>query len=97
MREHPRKITLVIDAIANDAANRCAWEAKVLGDRLLGYLQIAASLEDVEAPLQQVRLFLAIGVPVTLGAIALTGWLLGGAAMPDPPCLSTVTAICRRC
>ena len=51
------------------------------GDRLLGYLQVAASLEDVEEPLQQLRLFLAIGVPVTLGAIALTGWVLGGAAM----------------
>lgn len=51
------------------------------GDRLLGYLQIAASLESVEVPLRNLRLFLAIGVPVALGTIALTGWWLGGLAM----------------
>lgn len=49
--------------------------------RLLGYLQVAESLTPVEAPLHQLQLFLVIGVPLTLGAIALTGWLLGGAAM----------------
>ena len=51
------------------------------GDRLIGYLQIAASLASVEAPLQQLRLFLAVGVPLALGAIAFTGWVLGGKAM----------------
>lgn len=51
------------------------------GERLIGYLQIAASLASVEAPLQQLRLFLAIGIPLALGAIALTGWVLGGKAM----------------
>lgn len=51
------------------------------GERLIGYLQIAASLTSVEAPLQQLRLFLAVGVPLALGAIALTGWGLGGKAM----------------
>lgn len=49
--------------------------------RLLGYLQVAESLIPVEAPLHQLQLFLVIGVPLALGAIALTGWLLGGAAM----------------
>jgi signal transduction histidine kinase len=51
------------------------------GDRLIGYLQIAASLDLVEEPLEQLRVFLGIGVPVALGAIALTGWVLGGKAM----------------
>jgi two-component system, OmpR family, manganese sensing sensor histidine kinase len=51
------------------------------GERLIGYLQIAASLTSVEEPLQQLRLFLGIGIPLALGAIALTGWVLGGKAM----------------
>lgn len=50
-------------------------------ERLIGYLQIAASLAAVEAPLQQLRLFLAVGVPLALGTIGLTGWGLGGKAM----------------
>jgi two-component system, OmpR family, manganese sensing sensor histidine kinase len=50
-------------------------------EQLIGYLQIAASLTSVEEPLQQLQLFLAIGVPLALGAIALTGWVLGGKAM----------------
>ena len=51
------------------------------GDRLLGYLQVAASLESVEVPLRNLRIFLVIGVPATLGVIALAGWWLGGRAM----------------
>lgn len=51
------------------------------GERLIGYLQIAASLNAIEGPLQQLRIFLAVGVPLTLAAIALTGWILGGKAM----------------
>lgn len=49
--------------------------------RLLGYLQLAASLDPVELPLQQLRLFLVMGVPIALGTIAYTGWVLGGIAM----------------
>lgn len=49
--------------------------------RLLGYLQVAASLAPVEIPLRQLQLFLVVGVPITLAAIAGTGWLLGGVAM----------------
>lgn len=51
------------------------------GEQLIGYLQIAASLTSVELPLQQLRLFLAVGVPLSLGVIAFTGWMLGGKAM----------------
>ncbi|MEQ8754455.1 MAG: ATP-binding protein [Coleofasciculus sp. G1-WW12-02] len=49
--------------------------------RLIGYLQIAASLAPLEEPLQQLRWFLVVGVPLALGVIALTGWVLGGKAM----------------
>ncbi|MBE9227937.1 two-component sensor histidine kinase [Phormidium sp. LEGE 05292] len=49
--------------------------------KLLGYLQIAASLAPVEAPLRQLQLFLVIVVPCMLITIALIGWFLGGAAM----------------
>lgn len=49
--------------------------------KLLGYLQIAASLAPVEAPLRQLQLFLVIVVPSMLITIALIGWFLGGAAM----------------
>ncbi|HEY9623224.1 MAG TPA: HAMP domain-containing sensor histidine kinase [Crinalium sp.] len=50
-------------------------------ETLIGYLQIAASLAPVEDLLRRLRLFLGIGVPLTLGAIALAGWVLGGKAM----------------
>jgi signal transduction histidine kinase len=49
--------------------------------RMLGYLQVAASLDPVIPPLQQLRLFLGIGLPIALAIIAVTGWLLGGRAM----------------
>lgn len=51
------------------------------GDRLIGYLQIGSSLSAVEVPLQQLQTFLAVLVPLALGTIALTGWMLGGRAM----------------
>jgi OmpR-family two-component system manganese-sensing sensor histidine kinase len=49
--------------------------------QMLGYLQVAASLDPVALPLQQLRLFLGIGLPIALATIALAGWLLGGRAM----------------
>lgn len=48
---------------------------------LIGYLQVTASLASVQARLERTQLFLALGVPVTLGLIGLTGWVLGGLAM----------------
>ena len=50
-------------------------------DRLLGYLQIAASLDPVSVPLRRLRVFLSLGVPATLAIIAVAGWWLGGEAM----------------
>ncbi len=48
---------------------------------LIGYLQVAAPLTPVRANLNQMRLLLTLGVPVTLGVIGLVGWFLGGLAM----------------
>jgi signal transduction histidine kinase len=48
---------------------------------LIGYLQVATPLTPIRESLHQTRLFLALGVPTTLGLIGLTGWILGGLAM----------------
>lgn len=48
---------------------------------LIGYFQIAAPLTPIRENLDRTRLFLSLGVPVTLGLIGLTGWVLGGLAM----------------
>ncbi len=48
---------------------------------LIGYLQVATPLTPIQENLARTRLFLALGVPVTLGLIGLTGWFLGGIAM----------------
>ena len=54
----------------------------VLKDHLLiGYLQVASPLTPIRENLDQTRLFLTLGVPMTLGLIGLTGWFLGGLAM----------------
>lgn len=54
----------------------------VLQDELLiGYLQVATPVRSLRENLAQTQLFLALGVPVTLGLIALVGWWLGGLAM----------------
>ncbi len=46
-----------------------------------GYLQVATSLQPLQDNLTRIRLFLALGVPITLGLIGLTGWFLAGLAM----------------
>ncbi|MFN6461689.1 MAG: sensor histidine kinase [Nostoc sp. DedVER02] len=48
---------------------------------LIGYMQAAMPITSIENALAKFRLVLAISVPITLGAIALTGWWLGGLAM----------------
>jgi signal transduction histidine kinase len=49
--------------------------------QLVGYLQVAEPLTPLRESLDRVRLYLALGVPVTLGVIGITGWFLGGIAM----------------
>lgn len=48
---------------------------------LIGYLQVAVSLEPVQESLGRSRLFLAIGIPITLGFTGIAGWILAGLAM----------------
>jgi signal transduction histidine kinase len=54
----------------------------VLQDKVtIGYLQVAVPITPLRQSLNQARLFLTLGLPVTFGVIGLTGWLLGGVAM----------------
>lgn len=48
---------------------------------LIGYLQVATLLSPTQKTLDELRLFLALAVPIALGAIGFTGWFLGGLAM----------------
>ena len=48
---------------------------------LVGYLQVAMSLEAIDDSLGRSRLFLAIGIPITLAITGIAGWLLAGFAM----------------
>lgn len=48
---------------------------------VLGYLQVAIPLADTQNTLSQFQVVLTLAVPVALGLIGLTGWLLGGVAM----------------
>ena len=50
-------------------------------DQLIGYMQSAISLDPLQADLNQALVVLTLSVPVTLGIIGLTGWVLGGMAM----------------
>lgn len=47
----------------------------------LGYLQVATPLTETHNQLQELRLALTLAVPIALGIIGLTGWLLSGVAM----------------
>ncbi|WP_319422778.1 sensor histidine kinase [Pleurocapsa sp. FMAR1] len=48
---------------------------------LIGYLQVAVSLEAVNNSLARSRLLLSLGIPITLGFTGIVGWLLAGLAM----------------
>lgn len=47
----------------------------------LGYLQVATPLIETQQELQQLQMALTLTVPIALGLIALTGWILSGFAM----------------
>lgn len=49
--------------------------------QVLGYLQIAVPLTPVQENLNRIRWFLALGAPLTMGAIGIAGWVLGGLAL----------------
>lgn len=48
---------------------------------VLGYLQVATPLTEIQNRLSQLQIVLAVAVPIALGLIALTGWFLSGLAM----------------
>lgn len=50
-------------------------------EQTIGYLQIAIPLSDAQEALSELLLVMVIAVPLTLGAISLAGWFLGGLAM----------------
>ncbi|WAL60649.1 sensor histidine kinase [Thermocoleostomius sinensis] len=49
--------------------------------KLIGHLQVAIPMTSLKADLQQFRLLLTLLLPIALGMIGLTGWLLSGVAM----------------
>ncbi|MDJ0707308.1 MAG: HAMP domain-containing sensor histidine kinase [Leptolyngbyaceae cyanobacterium MO_188.B28] len=50
-------------------------------NRIVGYLQAATPLAPLQTDLNRLLVVLTLSVPVTLGVIGLTGWILGGIAM----------------
>ncbi len=49
--------------------------------RTIGYLQIALPLTEAQDTLRDLLIMMMLAVPLTLGAISLTGWVLSGLAM----------------
>ncbi|MBD2502859.1 sensor histidine kinase [Anabaena azotica] len=78
--------TLQVLAASNKSSSETIWIRQVtipvMKDKvLLGYFQAAAPMDSLRGSLNQARLFLALGVPITFGVIGITGWFLGGLAM----------------
>jgi two-component system, OmpR family, manganese sensing sensor histidine kinase len=48
---------------------------------IIGYLQVSVPLDSLQTSLNQARLFLSIGLPVTIGIIGLMGRILAGVAL----------------
>lgn len=72
------------DAVQSSIAN--SWVRQVTipmvqDKELIGYFQTAAPMDSLRNSLNQARLFLAVGVPITFGVIGITGWFLGALAM----------------
>ncbi|MBD2682700.1 MULTISPECIES: cell wall metabolism sensor histidine kinase WalK [Nostoc] len=70
----------------SDLPSKTTWVRQVtvpvLSDKeLVGYFQTAVPMNSLHSSLNQGRLFLTLGVPVTFGVIGITGWFLGGLAM----------------
>ncbi|MBD2248623.1 ATP-binding protein [Nostoc sp. FACHB-888] len=51
------------------------------GNSVIGYLQVAIPLTETQNELREFQLILTLAVPVALGLIGLTGWVLSGIAM----------------
>lgn len=69
-----------------DRTDKLLWLRQVTlpvqgGNSVIGYLQVAIPLTETQNDLRQFQLMLTLAVPVALGLIGLTGWVLGGIAM----------------
>ncbi|GAA6620763.1 sensor histidine kinase [Scytonema sp. NUACC26] len=53
----------------------------IQNNEVFGYIQVALPLTPLRHSLNKARLFLTLGVPVTLALVGVTGWFLGGLAM----------------
>jgi len=78
--------TLQIEPNSNSSSSKTTWVRQLTipvlqGKETIGYLQTASSMDSLRHQLQQSRLFLALGLPITLSLIGITGWFLGGQAM----------------
>ncbi|MEJ1931814.1 HAMP domain-containing sensor histidine kinase [Nostoc sp. NIES-2111] len=78
--------TIRVLVTSNKYPSRTKWIRQVtipvVKDKvLLGYFQAAAPMDSLHSSLNQARLFLALGVPISFGIIGITGWFLGGLAM----------------
>ncbi|MEM1393230.1 MAG: ATP-binding protein [Cyanobacteria bacterium P01_H01_bin.150] len=51
------------------------------GNKQIGYIVVAKSLEPIRENLKRTRFHLSLGVPATLGIVGIVGWFLGGVAM----------------
>ncbi len=51
------------------------------GNKQIGYIVVAKSLQPIQENLARSRFYLSLGVPTTLGLIGIVGWFLGGLAM----------------
>lgn len=51
------------------------------GNSVIGYLQVAIPLTETQNELREFQSMLTLAVPVALGLIGLTGWVLSGIAM----------------
>jgi signal transduction histidine kinase len=77
--------TIKSDSLQDSLASR-VWIRQITlpvyqKPEFIGYLQIGIPLTTTQNNLAELRLVLAIAVPVSLGIICVTGWLLAGIAM----------------
>ncbi len=77
--------TIKSDSLQNSLPSR-SWIRQITlpvyqKQEFIGYLQIGIPLTTTQNNLAELRLVLSIAVPVSLGIISVTGWVLAGIAM----------------
>lgn len=72
--------------IADPLTGEVLWLRQVTlpvqgGSSIIGYLQVAIPLTEAQSEIRHLQFVLTLTVPIALGLIGLTGWVLGGIAM----------------